>query len=204
MTSLIEFLCMNLVCEGVPQWGGLAHLCLVGSWWPKAGCGKQRTTSLSLLWYQKGSEFAFDSFPMLTNHTGRQQGPAVSVWHPWHSSWQVAFRPLHLLNLPSFSSWEGVRVQCLAYRADGRHILAADTHHRVRWVQSLILSLFFISAFTPGHITLKSCRTPQWSKKITPSCLSSPTTRTATLCSTLRHRASTCGTSRLGREDTSP
>lgn len=29
-------------------------------------------------------------------------------------------------------SWEGVRVQCLAYRADGRHILAADTHHRVR------------------------------------------------------------------------
>lgn len=29
-------------------------------------------------------------------------------------------------------SWEGVRVQCLAYRADGKHILAADTHHRVR------------------------------------------------------------------------
>merc|ERR1712088_1298622 len=29
-------------------------------------------------------------------------------------------------------SWEGVRVQCLAYRADGRHILAADTLHRVR------------------------------------------------------------------------
>jgi hypothetical protein len=29
-------------------------------------------------------------------------------------------------------SWEGVRVQCLNYRADGKHILAADTHHRVR------------------------------------------------------------------------
>jgi len=29
-------------------------------------------------------------------------------------------------------SWEGVRVQCLAYRADGKHILAADTHHRLR------------------------------------------------------------------------
>jgi len=29
-------------------------------------------------------------------------------------------------------SWEGVRVQCLAYRADGRHILAADTHNRIR------------------------------------------------------------------------
>lgn len=29
-------------------------------------------------------------------------------------------------------SWEGVRVQCLAYRADGKNILAADTHHRVR------------------------------------------------------------------------
>jgi len=30
------------------------------------------------------------------------------------------------------NSWEGVRVQCLAYRGDGKHILAADTHHRVR------------------------------------------------------------------------
>jgi len=29
-------------------------------------------------------------------------------------------------------SWEGVRVQCLAYRQDGKHILAADTHHRLR------------------------------------------------------------------------
>lgn len=29
-------------------------------------------------------------------------------------------------------SWEGVRVQCLAYRHDGKHILAADTHHRLR------------------------------------------------------------------------
>jgi len=29
-------------------------------------------------------------------------------------------------------SWEGVRVQCLTYRSDGRHILAADTHHRLR------------------------------------------------------------------------
>lgn len=29
-------------------------------------------------------------------------------------------------------SWDGVRVQCLAYRADGKHILAADTHNRVR------------------------------------------------------------------------
>ena len=37
-----------------------------------------------------------------------------------------------LLHAPAFCSWEGVRVQCLAYRADGRHILAADTLHRVR------------------------------------------------------------------------
>ena len=29
-------------------------------------------------------------------------------------------------------SWEGVRVQAMAYRADGRRILAADTHHRIR------------------------------------------------------------------------
>jgi len=30
------------------------------------------------------------------------------------------------------NSWEGVRVQGLAYRADGQRILAADTHHRLR------------------------------------------------------------------------
>jgi len=29
-------------------------------------------------------------------------------------------------------SWEGVRVQGLAYRQDGKQILAADTHHRIR------------------------------------------------------------------------
>jgi len=29
-------------------------------------------------------------------------------------------------------SWEGVRVHGLAYRQDGKHILAADTHHRIR------------------------------------------------------------------------
>ena len=31
-------------------------------------------------------------------------------------------------------------MQCLAYRADGRHILAADTHHRVRLIQFLTLT----------------------------------------------------------------
>lgn len=29
-------------------------------------------------------------------------------------------------------SWEGVRVNCLWCRSDGKTILAADTHHRVR------------------------------------------------------------------------
>eukprot|EP00096_Caligus_rogercresseyi_P016047 TRINITY_DN857_c0_g1_i1.p1 TRINITY_DN857_c0_g1~~TRINITY_DN857_c0_g1_i1.p1 ORF type:complete len:686 (-),score=172.92 TRINITY_DN857_c0_g1_i1:402-2459(-) len=29
-------------------------------------------------------------------------------------------------------SWEGVRVQCLAFRGSGKSILAADTHHRIR------------------------------------------------------------------------
>lgn len=29
-------------------------------------------------------------------------------------------------------TWEGVRVQCLAYRKDGKQVLAADTHHRIR------------------------------------------------------------------------
>ncbi|RWS23915.1 WD repeat-containing protein 26-like protein, partial [Leptotrombidium deliense] len=29
-------------------------------------------------------------------------------------------------------SWEGVRVQCLCYRKDGKIVLAADTHHRIR------------------------------------------------------------------------
>ncbi len=29
-------------------------------------------------------------------------------------------------------SWEGVRVQALAWKADGKTVLAADTHHRIR------------------------------------------------------------------------
>ena len=29
-------------------------------------------------------------------------------------------------------SWEGVRVQSLAWKSDGRTVLAADTHHRIR------------------------------------------------------------------------
>lgn len=29
-------------------------------------------------------------------------------------------------------SWEGVRVQCLAYAKDGKSVLASDTHHRIR------------------------------------------------------------------------
>ena len=29
-------------------------------------------------------------------------------------------------------SWEGVRVQCLWCRKDGKTVLAADTHHRIR------------------------------------------------------------------------
>lgn len=30
------------------------------------------------------------------------------------------------------NSWDGVRVNALCCRADGRAVLAADTHHRVR------------------------------------------------------------------------
>ena len=55
---------------------------------------------------------------------------SLSIHNP--SSWQIIFPTEHSQS----SSWEGVRVQCLAYRADGRHILAADTHHRVRLIQS--------------------------------------------------------------------
>ena len=29
-------------------------------------------------------------------------------------------------------SWEGVRVQCMAYRKDGKTVVAADTHNRLR------------------------------------------------------------------------
>lgn len=29
-------------------------------------------------------------------------------------------------------NWEGVRVQCLACQNDGKTVLAADTHHRIR------------------------------------------------------------------------
>lgn len=29
-------------------------------------------------------------------------------------------------------SWEGVRVKCLWCRSDGKTVLAADSHHRIR------------------------------------------------------------------------
>jgi hypothetical protein len=29
-------------------------------------------------------------------------------------------------------SWEGVRVQSMAFQVDGKYVLAADTHHRIR------------------------------------------------------------------------
>ena len=37
-----------------------------------------------------------------------------------------------MYNRVFLDSWEGVRVQGLAYRGDGKQILAADTHHRIR------------------------------------------------------------------------
>ncbi|XP_075591416.1 WD repeat-containing protein 26 [Dermatophagoides farinae] len=36
------------------------------------------------------------------------------------------------LNGTVIDSWEGVRVMCLAYKNDGKTVLAADTHHRIR------------------------------------------------------------------------
>ena len=38
-------------------------------------------------------------------------------------------------------------MQCLAYRADGRHILAADTHHRVR-----LIHIVFTFPNTSSHV----------------------------------------------------
>ena len=29
-------------------------------------------------------------------------------------------------------SWEGVRVQSMAFQVDGKYVLATDTHHRIR------------------------------------------------------------------------
>ena len=42
-------------------------------------------------------------------------------------------------------SWEGVRVQCLSYRKDGKSVLAADTHHRLRSYNFEELSDFSVS-----------------------------------------------------------
>jgi len=66
-------------------------------------------------------------------------------------------------------SWEGVRVQCVAYRKDGKSILAADTHHRIRSYNFDDLSDFsvlqvnnlfpFLQAFIPLLTRLSSaCR----------------------------------------------
>ncbi|RXG72864.1 WD repeat-containing protein 26 [Armadillidium vulgare] len=39
------------------------------------------------------------------------------------------------LNGHILESWEGVRVQCMAYHPDGKTVLASDTHHRIRGYQ---------------------------------------------------------------------
>ncbi|KAF4524623.1 hypothetical protein B566_EDAN013874 [Ephemera danica] len=51
-------------------------------------------------------------------------------------------------------SWEGVRVNCLWCRSDGKTVLAADTHHRVRGYNFEDLSDFNIM-FTPQNFSLQ-------------------------------------------------
>ena len=46
-------------------------------------------------------------------------------------------------------SWEGVRVQCLSYRKDGKSVLAADTHHRLRSYNFEELSDYSVSLQEP-------------------------------------------------------
>jgi sugar lactone lactonase YvrE len=42
------------------------------------------------------------------------------------------FFPIKDLEGNVLESWEGVRVQALAWKTDGKTVLAADTHHRIR------------------------------------------------------------------------
>ena len=64
-----------------------------------------------------------------------------------------------------------------------------------------ITSYMVVTLLRSGLTTLKNCRTPPWSKRITPSCLSSPTTLIGMPCSTSPLREFTCGISEPGNQE---
>ena len=51
-------------------------------------------------------------------------------------------------------SWEGVRVQSMAFQVDGKYVLAADTHHRIRgynFDELADFNVWVIALFTGFH-----------------------------------------------------
>jgi hypothetical protein len=55
-------------------------------------------------------------------------------------------------------SWEGVRVKSLWCRSDGKTVLAADSHHRIRGYNFDELSEFTMYAFINLHLKLPISR----------------------------------------------
>ena len=82
----------------------------------------------------------FDIFHIIYNLKNYQ---LESTWILWNGK-MFCLKSLFTVNLINvcvcsqdlsgnvLDSWEGVRVNCLWCRSDGKSVLAADTHHRIR------------------------------------------------------------------------
>ncbi|XP_017490651.1 PREDICTED: WD repeat-containing protein 26-like, partial [Rhagoletis zephyria] len=75
----------------------------------------------------------------LIKHKGNNQTDdslTTCAWHPDSQRFVAAGTRGHFYQIDLegniVDNWEGVRVQCLAYKKDGRVVLAADTHYRIR------------------------------------------------------------------------
>eukprot|EP00058_Branchiostoma_floridae_P025143 XP_002610633.1 hypothetical protein BRAFLDRAFT_117882 [Branchiostoma floridae] len=78
---------------------------------------------------------------LLRTFEGHQYGVSYLSWSP-DDVYLIACGPeecseLWVWNVQDLDgnvmdSWEGVRVQCLQYKKDGKTVLASDTHHRIR------------------------------------------------------------------------
>jgi len=78
-----------------------------------------------------------DSKKFVTGGTRGQFYLCVSLYYVLAWSTMLAVRNEIVLFIQDLDgnvldSWEGVRVQCLGYRGDGKTVLAADTHNRIR------------------------------------------------------------------------
>ncbi|XP_021957244.1 WD repeat-containing protein 26 [Folsomia candida] len=108
---------------------GISYL----SWSPDSNflicCGPEDTPEL-WVWNTNTGDLHIKIAP------GPEDSLTSAAWHPDSKRFVTGGNrgQFYLCDLEGnvLDSWEGVRVQCLGYRGDGKTVLAADTHHRIR------------------------------------------------------------------------